>query len=103
PAANQNSAQRRNDGLSMAENTSAHGIATTSLQLLYSDEDGDRAVSVHIVRNNLRDKTLVVGEKVPSKPLAAFREAGVIHVDRNDPAAQAKVGTALSDLTRGMP
>ncbi|MDP2206596.1 MAG: hypothetical protein Q8K65_09855 [Alphaproteobacteria bacterium] len=105
PAANQNSsgAQRRNDGLSMAENTSAHGIATTSLQVLYSDEEGERAVSVHIVRNNLRDRTLVVGEKVPSKLLAAFREAGVIHVDRNDPAAQAKVETALSDLTRGMP
>jgi len=104
PAANQNSsAQRRNDGLSMAENTSAHGISTTSLQVLYSDEDGDRPVSVHVVRNNLRDKTLIVGEKVPSKLLAAFREAGVIHVDRNDPAAQAKVETALSDLTRGMP
>jgi hypothetical protein len=103
PAANQNGDQRRNDGLSMAENTSVHGIATTSLQVLYSDEEGERPVSVHIVRNTLRDKTLVVSEKVPSKLLAAFREAGVIHVDRNDPAAQSKVETALGDLTRGMP
>lgn len=104
PAANQNGAQqRRNDGLSMAEGTSSHGIATTSLQVLYSDDEGERAVSVHIVRNTQRDKTLVVGEKVPSKLLAAFREAGVTHVDRNDPTAQTKVEAALGDLTRGMP
>lgn len=103
PAANENGQQRRNDGLSMAEGTSSHGIATTSLQVLYSDEEGDRAVSVHIIRNTQRDKTLVVGEKVPSKLLAAFREAGVTHVDRNDPTAQVKVEAALSDLTRGMP
>lgn len=104
PAANQNGAQqRRNDGLSMAEGTSSHGIATTSLQVLYSDDEGERAVSVHIVRNTQRDKTLVVGEKVPSKLLAAFREAGVTHVDRNDPSAQTKVEAALGDLTRGMP
>lgn len=103
PAANQNNA-RRNEGLAIAENTSPHGIATTSLQLLYTDEDGEeRDVAVHIVRNSQRDKTLVVGEKVPSKLLSAFREAGVTHIDRNDPAAQSKVEAALNELTRGMP
>ena len=102
-AANQNASRRSNDGLSMAENTSSLGIATTSLQVLYSDDEGERAVTVHIVRNNLRDKTLVVSEKAPSKLLAAFREAGVTHVDRNDPAAHTKVEAALGDLTRGMP
>ena len=101
-AANQNS-PRRNDGLSIAEGTSEHGIATTSLQVLYADEDGERAVTLHIVRNQQRGKTLVVGEKAPSKLLAAFREAGVTHVDRNDPSAQTKVEAAIGDLTRGMP
>ncbi|HRI77289.1 MAG: hypothetical protein H3C49_09765 [Alphaproteobacteria bacterium] len=101
-AANQNN-PRRNDGLSMAEGTSEHGIATTSLQVLYADEDGERAVTLHIVRNEQRGKTLVVGEKAPSKLLAAFREAGVTHVDRNDPSAQTKVEAAIGDLTRGMP
>lgn len=102
-AANQNTPGRRTDGLSIAEGESSYGIATTSLQVLYADEEGERPVSVHIVRNTLRDKTLVVGEKVPSKLLAAFREAGVTHVDRNDPSAQSKVEAALGDLTRGMP
>jgi hypothetical protein len=54
------------------------------------------------VQNTRRNKTLVVGEKVPSKLLSAFREAGIVHVDRNDPAAKAKVDMALADLTRGL-
>jgi len=91
------------EGLDISENRSKHGIATTSLQVYY-DADGQegRAVSVHIVHNSLRNKTLIVGEKVPSKLLSAFREAGITHVDRNDPAAAAKVDAAVSELTRGM-
>ncbi|HEX2752068.1 MAG TPA: hypothetical protein VHP34_02965 [Alphaproteobacteria bacterium] len=88
--------------LRIAENRSKHGIATTSLQVRYEDAEGERPVAIHIVRNEQRNKTLIVSEKVPSKLLAAFREAGVIHVDRNDPLAKTKVDAALTEMTRGM-
>lgn len=93
----------QNEALLMAENRSDHKIATTSLQVLYKDAEGERAVSVHIVRNEARGKTLVVSEKAPSKLLAAFKEAGIMHVDRNDANAETKVDAALAELTRGMP
>ena len=91
------------EALYIAENKSEKKIATTSLQVAYTDEQGERPVSIHIVRNEARGKTLVISEKAPSKLLAAFKEAGVTHVDRHDPNALAKVDAALSDLTRGMP
>lgn len=98
-----NDAPDHDEALRIAENRSKHGIATTSLQVLYEDAEGERPVSVHIVRNEQRNKTLIVSEKAPSKLLAAFREAGVTHVDRNDPLAKTKVEAALTDMTRGMP
>jgi hypothetical protein len=91
------------EALYIAENKSEKKIATTSIQALYADEQGERPVSLHIVRNETRNKTLIVSEKAPSKLLSAFKEAGVIHVDRHDPNAQAKVEAALADITRGMP
>jgi hypothetical protein len=104
--ANQNSkpgsaAPAKDDALDMAENRSLQGLATTTLRVL--DDKGEQDISVHIVFNSARNKALVVSEKVPSKLLAAFREAGITHVDRNDPTAKAKIETALSDLTRNMP
>lgn len=91
------------EALFIAEGKSDKKIATTSLQVLYNDEQGERPVTVHIVRNEARNKTLIVSEKAPSKLLSAFREAGVIHVDRHDANAEAKVDAALTELTRGMP
>jgi hypothetical protein len=91
------------EALYIAENKSDKKIATTTVQVLWSDEQGERPVSVHIVRNENRNRTLVVSEHAPSKLLSAFREAGITHVDRHDPNAEAKVEAALTDLTRGMP
>ena len=103
-AAAKGATQDLDEALHMAENRSAHKLATTTLRVLFADAKGEeRDVSIHVVRNEARGKTLVVGEKVPSKLLAAFKEAGIIHVDRNDPNAVAKVETALNDLTRNMP
>jgi hypothetical protein len=93
----------QDESLLVAENRSEKKIATTSLQVLYKDAEGERAVSIHIVRNEARNKTLIVGEKVPSKLLSAFKEAGIMHVDRNDANAVTKVDAALTELTRGMP
>lgn len=103
--ADASSVQDNNEALRIAENSSkTNSIATTSLQLRYGSEgEEDRSVSIHIVRNTERNKTLIVGEKVPSKLLAAFKEAGIVHVDRNEANAKAKVEAALSDMTRGMP
>ena len=53
--------------------------------------------------NSARNKLLIVGEKLPSKLLTAFREAGITHVDRHDPNAKAKIEAALGELTRNMP
>ncbi len=90
------------EALFIAEGKSDKKIATTSVQVLYTDEQGERPVTIHIVRNEARNKTLVVSEKAPSKLLAAFKEAGVIHVDRHDANAEAKVDAAITELTRGM-
>lgn len=90
------------ESLYIAENRSDKKIATTSLQVLWTDEQGERPVSIHIVRNEARNKTLVVSEKAPSKLLSAFKEAGVIHVDRNDANAVTKVEQALAEITRGL-
>ncbi|MCC7038367.1 MAG: hypothetical protein IT560_13835, partial [Alphaproteobacteria bacterium] len=90
------------EALFIAEGKSDKKIATTSVQVLYSDEQGERPVTIHIVRNEARNKTLVVSEKAPSKLLSAFKEAGVIHVDRHDANAEAKVDAAITELTRGM-
>lgn len=95
--------QGRDEALHIAENSSNHGIATTSLQVKLGEGDEAHSTSIHIVRNTNRGKTLIVGEKVPSKLLAAFKEAGIVHVDRADPNARTKVETALADLTRGLP
>jgi len=91
------------EALFIAENRSDKKIATTSVQVLFEDEDGARPVSIHIIRNEARNKTLVVSEKAPSKLLAAFKEAGITHVDRNDANAALKVDAAVNELTRGMP
>lgn len=90
------------EALFIAEGKSDKKIATTSVQVLYTDEQGERPVTIHIVRNEARNKTLVVSEKAPSKLLSAFKEAGVIHVDRHDANAEAKVDAAITELTRGM-
>lgn len=88
------------EALRMAENRSEAGIATTTLRVL--DENTGYAVSVHVVTNTQRGKTLIVSEKVPSKLLAAFNEAGITHVDRASANAKARIDSALNDLTRGM-
>lgn len=92
-------AQDNDEALHIAENKSEQKIATTSLRVRFNDQD----VSIHIVRNEARNKTLIVGEKVPAKLLAAFKEAGITHVDRNEAGAVSKVESALSELTRNMP
>jgi hypothetical protein len=88
----------------IAEGASKSGLGTTTLKVRYQNNRGeDDETSLHIVRNTIRGKTLIVGEKVPSKLQAAFREAGIIHVDRADPNAKAKVEMALAQLTQGLP
>ena len=97
-AAADRTANDNDEVIAMAENTSAVGIATTSL--IVSDSKRDTQYPIHIVRNENRGKTLIVGEKVSPKLLAAFNEAGIIHVDRSDRQAAAKIEAALGELTR---
>jgi hypothetical protein len=94
------------DALLVAENASPYGVATTTLCVRYNDGaagDDDHDVSVHIVHNADRDKTLIVGEAAPSKLFSAFKEAGITYVNRNDPSAKEKVDVALKEMTRNMP
>jgi len=104
PSNDNNAAGEKADvALDIAENRSSHGIATTTLRVAFEDASGVRDVSVHVVTNTQRGKTLIVSEALPSKLKAAFTMAGIVHVDRNDDGARAKVETALGDLTRGLP
>lgn len=90
--------------LQITENNSPLNLGFTTLSLGHKRADGKFGpVLVHILHHSQRNKTLIVGENVPSKLKAAFNEAGIIHVDRNDPMAKNKVETALNDLTRSMP
>lgn len=91
----------RDEDLKIAENKSDSGIATTSLKVLHGKEGKEETVSIHIVRNANTGKALVVSEALPSKLKAAFREAGVIHVDRHDPQAEAKAEAGLAEVLRG--
>jgi hypothetical protein len=92
------------EALDIAAGKSPQGIATTTLRVVFADATGEqRESSVHIVLNQARDKALIIGEKVPSKLQAAFKEAGIIHVDRNEINAKSKVEAAINELTRGMP
>jgi len=107
PAANANDPtpySPDDEALYIAENRSTQKIATTTLCVLFADADeGERVVSVHVVRNEARGKTLIVSEKVPSKLLAAFNEAGITHVDRHAPNAKSRVEAALNEMTRNLP
>lgn len=87
----------------MAEGVANTGLVTTTLRVAFGTAGDERDVSVHIVKNTLRGKMLVVGEKLPSKLRMAFKEAGIVHVDRHDQNAEAKVVAALNDLTRNLP
>jgi len=92
------------EALDIAENRSEQTpLATTTLSVLFEDASGKaKTVSVHVVTNTASGKSLVVGEKVPSKLQNAFAEAGIIHVDRHETGAKGKVDRALNTLTRGM-
>lgn len=89
------------EALRIAENSSELGLSTTTLTL--RADGASEPVAVHVVRNAARDRTLIVGEKVPSKLLAAFNEAGIVHIDRNDVNAKARIESAINDLTRNLP
>lgn len=98
------SREEEEEPLRITENRSTSGLALTTLSLIFTDAAGkDRNVSVHILLNNNTHKTMVVGEKVPSKLIPAFKEAGIMYVDRSDPSAKAQAEKALAVLTRQMP
>lgn len=82
------------EGLNIAENKSKTGIALSSVMVNFNNA----VVPVHIIKG-AHDKVLVVSENVPTKLLAAFREAGIIHVDRKSANAEAKIEAALAQLT----
>lgn len=96
-------AAQDDEALNIAQNLSRHGLAATSLQVLYQDKDVDRPAIVDIIHSGQRGKTLIISEKVPTKLLPAFKEAGIIHIDRNDPNAKEKIEAALKELTRNIP
>ncbi len=96
------SAAEHDIALDMAENRSTTRLATTTLSVKFNDEAGEREAYVHIVKNEAQGKALVVGEKLPSKLIAAFNEAGITHINRHDAHAKEKVEAALNKLTRDL-
>ncbi len=98
-----NAPVKPDDALEIAENRSSEGLAATTLRVVFVNAKGETSdVSVHLVINKDKCKTLVVGEQVSPKLLAAFKEAGITHVDRHAPNAKSKIDQALRELTGGM-
>ncbi|MDD9901788.1 MAG: hypothetical protein OXT65_12500 [Alphaproteobacteria bacterium] len=89
--------------LKMAENRSETKLGITSLQVLFNGKAGPEPVSLHVVRDSARNKTLIVSEEVPSSLLPAFREAGITHVNRNAADARHKTELALRDMVTQAP
>jgi hypothetical protein len=94
--------QKDDPAIEIAENRSNLGIATTTLRVLSTDENGETCdVPVHIFRRN-DGKTLIVSDEAPQKLQKAFAEAGITHINRNGKDAKAEVERALRTLTVGM-
>lgn len=91
------------EGMNIAENRSSTGIATTTLVVKKVKDGQAEDLSVHIVRNNDRGKTLVVSGEVSPRIEAIFKEAGITHVNRDEPNAASRVESALNDILRGTP
>jgi hypothetical protein len=95
-----------NHDLDIAENCSETFAMGATTIYVRNDEDGKdnkTTVAVHIVHNSQTSKTVIVSEKLPSKLMQAFQAANIVHVDRHAENAQARVASALTDITRGLP
>ena len=102
--ANDNSATpvKRDEGLLMAENGSASGIAITSLLVRDKDASGaDAEILAHIIVNSNREKMMIVGGDISSGLEKDLKLAGISHVSRNEAGAKAKVDAALNELLQG--
>ena len=86
----------------LAENRSDNGLALTTVMVRQVDEDGDRHVPVHILRNEARGKALVVSEEISPRIQSLFTEAGITHINRGEPGAQSRIDSALTDILRGV-
>lgn len=83
--------------LNIAQNKSKDtGLALTTVNVAHTGQE--QSVTVHVMRNNKSDKTLIVGESIPSKLRDAFRKANIHYVDRKAPDAKAQIKTALKDV-----
>lgn len=91
------------ESLDIARNSSKYGLGITTVHVLHHAGRHDEVVPVHIIQDHAHNKTLIISEKAPAKLSGAFKEAGIIHIDRNDPSAKAKIDAAMRDMVRGLP
>lgn len=84
--------------LAMTENRADNGLAMTTLDVAQDTDKGIEVVSVHILRNNALDKTVIVGGAAPGKLREAFRKANVIYVDRTASTAVEDAQKAVAEM-----
>jgi hypothetical protein len=85
----------RDEGLAIAENNSATGLALTTV-MVRPDSGAAKAVPLHVLWNSKTDRLLVVGEGAIGKEMRkAFSLARVTYVDRLEKDADKKANAAL--------
>ena len=86
------------EGMNIAENRSVEtGIGLTTVYVRIDS----KLYPVHVMVNTVQNKVLVVSEGVSSKLRAAFKEAGITHIDRSADDADTKIEQAIQEMTRG--
>ena len=87
----------------IAENSSETGIAATTVVVKQIENGEAKEVSVHIVSNTNKNKMVIVSGSVSPRMEALFKEAGITHINRDEPNAEKRVDTAMTELLRGTP
>jgi hypothetical protein len=96
--ANSSDNKDRDEGLAIAENNSATGLALTTV-MVKPDAGAAKAVPLHVLYNSKSDRIVIVGEGALDKEMRkAFTLSRVTYIDRLEKEAGRKADNALSIL-----
>ncbi|MFN8395039.1 MAG: hypothetical protein U0176_10360 [Bacteroidia bacterium] len=91
------------EALQISCGMSGSGIALTSLLLGTNEGASEGIALVHILRDQRKDQTLIVGEGIPDRLRDFLKEAKIEYVSRSEGNARTKVQTFLNRLLMQAP